>query len=198
MPVGPARTITSDRATSRWVRRPVVALCLAVLALLTATVTAQAATTTWRQSIAGAKSTTSTGSITWDNSAFSEKLTVKTGVLATGKCVTVYFDWVSHTHNDARAVRNCQSNSTLSYTFTETDTRQLSGKVSKYGVCYGFKDQRGTCTGTKAIRNDWTPWPDTTRATPCDLSWVLRNANGTITKFLDPHPTNAGLVGGAC
>jgi hypothetical protein len=137
--------------------------------------------------------------VTYDNSAFTEKLTVKTGTLATGKCVTVYFDWVSHTHNDARAVRNCQSNTTLTYTFTETDTSQLSGKVSKIGDCYGIKDQRGTCFGTQTITNDWTPWPDTTRTSPCDLSWVLRDANGRITKFLDPHPTSAALgSGGTC
>ena len=199
MPVGPHLSITPPRATRRWALRPAVALFLALLAALTATMTAQAATTTWRQSIAAAKGTTSTGTITWDNTAFSEKLTVKTGTLATGKCVTVYFDWVSHTHNDARAVRNCQSNSTLTYTFTETDTSQLTGNVSKYGVCYAIKDQRGTCIGTQTITNDWTPWPDTTRTAPCDLSWVLRNANGTITKFLDPHPTSAALrSGGTC
>jgi hypothetical protein len=199
MPVGPDPSITPHRATRRWAVRPGLALFFALLAVLTATTTAQAVTTTWRQSLATAKGTTSTGIITWDNSAFTEKLTVKTGTLATGKCVTVYFDWVSHTHNDARAVRNCQSNSTLTYTFTETDTSQLSGNVNKYGVCYALKDERGTCVGQGGIANDWTPWPDTTRTAPCDLSWVLRNANGTITKFLDPHPTSTALrSGGTC
>lgn len=177
----------------------VLALLLVFAAGLAGAGPASAASTTWRQSLPTAKSTISTGTITWDNTAFSEKLTVKTGTLATGKCVTVYFDWVSHTHNDARAVRNCQSNTTLTYTFTETDTSQLTGQVAKNGVCYGIKDQRGVCVGTQTITNDWTPWPDTTRTAPCDLSWVLRDANGTITKFLDPHPTSAALLsGGKC
>lgn len=199
MAVHPHPPVEAPLRARRSALRPAIALLLALLAALTTSTTAQAATTTWRQSLAAANGTTSTGTITWDNTAFSEKLTVKTGTLATGKCVTVYFDWVSHTHNDARAVRNCQSNSTLTYTFTETDTSQLTGKASKYGVCYAIKDQRGTCIGTQTITNDWTPWPDTNRTAPCDLSWVLRNANGAIVKFLDPHPTSAALrSGGTC
>jgi hypothetical protein len=173
-------------------------LFLAVATALLGASPASATTTTWNGSLAAA-SGTSTGTITYDNQAFTEKLTVQTGTLATGKCVTVFFDWVSHTHNDARAIRDCKSNDTLTYSFSESDTSQLSGKVSKYGMCYGLKDQRGTCIGQKTITNDWTPWPDTTRTAPCDLSWVLRNANGSLTMFIDPHPTSTTLrPGGTC
>jgi hypothetical protein len=181
------------------VLRPAIALLLALLASLTTTTTAQATTTTWRQSLAAANGTTSTGTITWNNTTFTEQLTVRTATLAAGKCVTVFFDWVSHTHNDARAIRDCRSNDTLTFSFSEGDTSQLSGKASKFGMCYGVKDQRGTCVGQKTITNDWTPWPDTTRTAPCDLSWVLRSSTGTQTSFMDPHPTSAALrAGGTC
>lgn len=175
-----------------------LSLVLTVVGGLVTGSPANAATTTMNFSLAAA-SGTSTGTITWNNTTFTEQLTVRTATLAAGKCVTVFFDWVSHTHNDARAIRDCRSNDTLTFSFSEGDTSQLSGKASKFGMCYGLKDQRGTCVGQKTITNDWTPWPDTTRTAPCDLSWVLRSSTGTQTSFMDPHPTSAVLrAGGTC
>jgi hypothetical protein len=195
----PPATIKVRRGRShRLVVGGLLALLLMLATALIGASPASAAITTWTGSLPVAKGST-TGTITWDNRAFTEKLTVKTGTLAAGKCATVFFDWVTHTHNDARAIRDCKSNDTLTYSFTEADSSQLTGKVRKFGLCYGVKDQRGTCTGQRSITNDWTPWPDTTRTAPCDLSWVLRNANGALTTFIDPHSTSATLrPGGTC
>jgi hypothetical protein len=199
MPITAAvSTARSGAASRRLARRTALSLALVVLtAVLTAT-GANASTTTWQHSMTTAEGTQSKATITWQTSPLSVTLTVTTGVLASGKCVTAFFDWAAAKHYDARAIRDCRSNDTLTHTFNEPSGTGLSGRASKYGMCYAIKDQHGTCVGQGSIHNDWTPWPDTSRTDPCDMSWVLKNSNGTITSFIDPHPLTPSLVNGSC
>jgi hypothetical protein len=182
--------------------RPAVAAILALLLggflALTTMERADAASMTWQGSIATANGTTSTVRATWQVSPPAVQLTVTTQSLAPGKCVTVFFDWAATGHYDGRAVRNCQSNTTLTHAFSEPVPTTITSGGHKNGGCYGLKDQHGACVGTGSIDFDWTPWPDTTRSAPCDLSWVLRDANGHLTSFIDSHPTSAALRGGTC
>lgn len=178
----------------RTIRR--LALATTVMCGLLAAGTAASAATVsppirWTGKIATASGSTSTGGAGWDAKTGAVRLTVTTGSLAYGYCVTVYFDWSSTSHHDARALRDCRAHDTATYTFSDSSPTNLRGTLSKLGVCYGPADKRGWCVtgvGTHFIYMDWTPWPDTTRTTPCDLSWVRRNASGTVSAFLDPHP----------
>jgi hypothetical protein len=142
---------------------------------------------------------TSTAQAAWDQTTGGLSLQVSAGALAEGYCVTTYFDWTAKGHHDARAVRNCQSNSAVSYTFTDATPTNITGGPVKPGICHGPQDKKGTCVlarGTKVAPMDWTPWPDLTEATPCDLSWVRRNADGTTSSFIDPNSLKAGFASG--
>ena len=161
-----------------------------------AAATAKRAGSTWTQGIATASKTTSTASATWGPpSAPAVSLAITTGTLAAGKCVTLFFDWTTSGHHDARAIRDCRSNDTLSQAFSEPLPTNISGGPQKLGVCYGDDDRRGTCTqiGTGGIEFTWSVWPEPTRSHPCDLSWVHRAANGTVTQFIDPNAQQATL-----
>jgi opacity protein-like surface antigen len=152
--------------------------------------------TLWQTTIATASGTTSAGSAGWDVKTGTVRLGVSTGELAAGSCVTVYFDWASHGHHDSRALRSCKPHDSIAYTFKDDSPTNLINHPSKLGVCYGAADSRGTCVrgaGTHYVTMDWTPWPDITRATPCDLSWARRNATGTLSTYLDPHSRSGGL-----
>ena len=201
MPAAELLTCPSPRR-ARARQRALAPVLLTLLALVGSVVwaaPADAASTTWKQAIATANGTQSTGRVTWQTSPLSVQLTVTTGTLAPGKCVTVFFDWATPTHYDARAIRDCRSHDTLTHTFVEPTPSTLSGQANKYGICYGLKDTHGTCIGQGSIYLDWTPWPDTTRPDPCHLSWIVRNANGTVTSFIDTHPRSATLrPGGTC
>jgi len=161
--------------------------------------TANAATgdVSWTGSIATATKTSSSATATWNPKTYYLSLKVTTGKLAAGRCVTVYFDWTSHGHHDARAVRDCQSSSTASYVFTDATPSNIAGGANKVGVCYGPQDKVGVCVrghGSQEPRMDWTPWPNLTRSTPCDMSWVVRSAAGATTSFIDPHSQKSGLA----
>lgn len=180
----------------------VVAALLAVLATVglngatAATVALAKGTRTWTQGIASGGKTTSIGTATWGPvSAPSMNLSITTGTLAAGKCATVFFDWTSKGHHDSRAIRDCRSNDTLTQVFAEPLPTNITGGPQKLGVCYGEDDRRGTCTqiGTGGIEFTWSVWPELTRTTPCDLSWVHEAADGTRTEFFDPHPQAATL-----
>ena len=176
-----------------------LALTLIVLTALAGATGASASSRTWKQSITTAGGTQSSATITWNTSPLSVRLSVTTGALAAGKCVTAFFDWATPDHYDARAIRDCRSNDTLTYTFNEPSGTGLSGQAKKHGICYAVKDGHGTCTGQGSIIMDWTPWPDTNRSTPCDMSWVVKNADGTTTSFIDAHPRSPTLgSGGTC
>lgn len=182
--------LTTARAR---VRGAIAVLVLATLVVLVGGQAATAASSTWGQSITTAGGTQSTGTARWNTSPLSVRLSVTTGTLAAGRCVTVFFDWASPTHYDARAIRDCRSNDTFTYTFTEPTPSSLSGTASKHGICYGTQDTHGVCSGSGSIVMDWTPWPDKTRSDPCVMSWALRNANGGQTSFIDTHPRTATL-----
>lgn len=149
------------------------------------------------------KAAVSRGSVTadWNNKSHALSLTVDTGRLAAGRCLTVYFDWTSKGHHDARAVRDCKSNDELTYTFADASTANITGGPEKLGLCYATNNEQGTCLRHRGsmIRMDWTPWPDLTRSAPCDLSWVRRNSDGTTDMFLDPDSSQSRLQpDGAC
>jgi hypothetical protein len=156
---------------------------------------------TWSQQIA-AGTQKSSASATWSTDAETLQLSVTTGSLAAGKCVTVFFDWKSSGHFDARAVRDCKSNDSLSMSFTEAKPNTIVGGPNKLGVCYGPDDSKGTCLfksgASGTVFMDWTPWPNSTRSNPCDETWTKRAANGALTQFVDPHPTRATVVSGSC
>jgi hypothetical protein len=194
MSVKPVSPSPVRRSSARWSAvRSLLALLVVLVAVLVVGPVAEASSTTWRQSIATASGTASTATVTWNSSPLSVRLSVTTGALAAGKCVTAFFDWATPSHYDARAIRDCRSNDTLTYTFTEPTPSTLSGQASKHGICYAVKDGHGTCTGQGSIIMDWTPWPDTTRSAPCDMSWVLRDTNGHQSTFIDAHPRSPTL-----
>ena len=159
---------------------------------------ASAATTysSWSQDIVTAARTTSTATATWSASTPYLRLDLRTGALAAGKCVTVFFDWASSGHHDARALRDCKSNDTLSSVYAEPTPTNITGDPQKLAVCYGLDDRHGHCVDAAAlgmIEMTWAAWPDLTRPRPCDLTWVRRDANGVLTQFLDPHPKMSRL-----
>jgi hypothetical protein len=162
---------------------------------------AAATSQSWTHQI-GAGTQKSSASATWSTDAQTLQLRVTTGTLAPGKCVTVFFDWKSSAHYDARAVRDCKSNDSLSKSFTEAKPNNIVGGPNQLGVCSGSDDTKGTCQfksgAARTIFMDWTPWPDSSRTDPCDETWVKRAANGTVTTFVDPHPTQGTLVSGRC
>jgi hypothetical protein len=85
----------------------------------------------------------------------------------------------------------------VSYQFTDATPSNITGGPDKLGVCYGPDDKKGTCAmadGTTVPRMDWTPWPDITRVSPCDLSWDRLNTDGTIDSFMDPHSQQSKAV----
>lgn len=64
--------------------------------------------------------------------------------IGSGRCISSYFDWrVSSGHYDARAARTCANNRTR-----HGDTYEWSGVqgMQKFGACYGYNDQLGSCT----------------------------------------------------
>jgi hypothetical protein len=153
--------------------------------------------------VAAGKAAVNRGSVTadWNNKSHALTLSVDTGRLATGRCLTVYFDWTSKGHHDARAVRDCKSNDELSYTFADASTANITGGPEKLGLCYALNNNQGTCLQHKGsmIRMDWAGWPDLSRSAPCDLSWVRRNSDGTTDMFLDPDSSQSRLQpDGAC
>lgn len=169
---------------------------LACAAAAAAPASAVTPPTLWQSRIATASGTTSVASAGWDARTGTVRLAVSTGDLAAGSCVTVYFDWASHGHHDGRAVRSCRPHDSIASTFGDDAPTNLVSHPGKLGVCYGAADKRGTCVrgaGTRYVTMDWTPWPDITRTTPCDLSWTRRNANGTVSTFLGPHARSGGL-----
>jgi hypothetical protein len=185
-------------------RRLVAVLTLLSAALLATGAAANAATgdVTWSAKIATSAGTSSTATVVYNPKTFFLNLQVTTGTLAAGRCVTVYFDWTAKGHHDSRAVRDCHSTDTVSFAFPDATPSNITGGASKLGVCYAPDDKLGTCTesnGTTVPRMNWTPWPDITRTTPCDLSWDRRNADGTISTYLDPHSQSAVLASaGTC
>lgn len=184
-------------------RRLAAVTILLVAGLLSTGAAANAATgdTTWTGQIATAEGTASIATVTYNPKTFFLNLQVQTGVVPTGRCVTVYFDWQSKGHHDSRAVRDCKSDDTVAYAFPDATPTNIIGGPSKLGICYGPDDKLGTCDkakGTEVPSMDWAVWPNLTRATPCDLSWDRRNADGSVSSFLDPHSLVAALKDGAC
>jgi hypothetical protein len=157
---------------------------------------------TWTHSIASGTGSTSTATATWSLSTPSVQLALTTGPLPAGKCVTVFFDWGSKGHHDARALRDCRSQDTVSMTFAEPTPNNITGNPQKLGVCFGLDNKKGACefagdTGT--IYMDWSIWPDILRGSPCDVSWGKRTEGGAFTQFLDPDPMRPTLlVSGLC
>jgi len=182
-------------------RRLILAATATCSLLATAAATAGPASavtppTMWQANVTTAAKSASTGSAGWDATTGTVRLSVSTADLAAGSCVTVYFDWASHGHHDGRALRDCLPHDSISYTFGDDAPTNLAGRPGKLGVCYGAADKRGVCVqgvGTSYVTMDWTPWPDITRATPCDLSWARRNTNATVSAYIDPHARSGGL-----
>jgi hypothetical protein len=180
-------------------RRGAVAALLCA-ALLGAGATAASAATgdqSWTGQITTAKATSSSATAVWNGRTYYLSLRVTTGTLAAGRCVTAYFDWTSKGHHDARAVRDCQSATTVTYVFPDATPSNITGAANKVGICYAPQDKVGTCVrghGTQDPRMNWTPWPDLTRTTPCDLSWVRRNTDGTTADYLDPDSQKSGTA----
>jgi hypothetical protein len=177
-------------------------LCTALIGTGVAAANAAAGDVTWSAKIATSAGTSSTGTVVYNPNTFYLDLQVTTGTLPAGRCVTVFFDWSAKGHHDSRAVRDCRSGDTVSFAFPDATPSNITGGASKLGVCYAPNDKLGTCdetNGTTVPKMNWTPWPDITRTTPCDLSWDRRNADGSISTYLDPHSQSAGLASpGAC
>jgi hypothetical protein len=163
---------------------------------------AAATAQSWSQPIATASQTTSKASATWSQADQTLHLTLTTGALAAGKCVTVFFDWKSSAHYDARALRDCKSHDTFSMSYTEARPNNIVGGPNKLGVCYGPDDSKGTCLfkagAVGTVPMDWTPWPDPSHGNPCDETWKKRAVSGTVTQFVDPHPMQSTMVSGKC
>lgn len=159
---------------------------------------ARTATKTWTHSIASGAGSTSTATVTWSLSTPSVQMALTTGPLPTGRCVTVFFDWASNGHHDARGLRDCRSNDTVSMSIAEPTPNNITGDPQKLGVCFGPDNKKGTCefaagdTGT--IYMDWSIWPDPLRGSPCDESWTKRTPDGGLTQFLDPDPMRPTLL----
>jgi hypothetical protein len=184
-------------------RRLVAITTLLCAGLLATGAAANAATgdVTWTGQIVTADGTASTATVVYNPKTYYLDLQVSTGAVAAGRCVTVYFDWSAKGHHDARAVRDCQSNTTVSFAFPDATPSNIVGGPTKLGVCYAPDDKLGTCVlakGTTVPSMNWTPWPNLTRTTPCDLSWDRRNTDGTVTTFLDPRSQYATFVNGSC
>lgn len=162
--------------------------------------TASAGTTTksWTHTMATGTNSTSTATATWSLATPSVQLSLTTGPLAAGKCVTVFFDWASSGHRDARALRDCRSNDTVSTSFAEQTPNNITGDPQKLGMCFGLDNKKGGCefagglTGT--IYMDWAIWPDPLRGSPCDESWVKRTQDDSLTQFLDPDAMRPTLT----
>jgi hypothetical protein len=184
--------------------RLLVALVLSTVALLGAGLLPASAATgdqTWTGSMPTASGTSSAVTATWNTSTYTLTLSVQTGTLGAGKCVTAFFDWSAKGHHDARALRDCVNGDTLTFSFPDATPSNIIGGPNKLGLCYAAVDKKGVCVhalGIAVPTMDWTPWPDLTRSTPCDLSWAARGTNGTITSFLDPHSQLAKTSYGAC
>jgi hypothetical protein len=173
------------------------ALCVALLFAGVDVGNAATGDLTWTGQIAASAGTSSTATATWNPSTYYLSLRITTGALSAGRCVTAYFDWSSKGHHDARAVRDCKSADTVTYAFADATPSNIVGGPNKLGVCYAPNDKLGTCVqghGTHVPRMDWTPWPNVSRATPCDLSWIRRNADGTTSSYIDRHSEKSGLV----
>jgi hypothetical protein len=183
------------------VRRLVVAALLVGLFSTVGVNAASARTTTktWTHTMATGTNSTSTATATWTlTTTPSVQLSLTTGPLATGKCVTVFFDWASSGHHDARALRDCRSNDSVSMTFTEPTPNNITGDPQKLGECFGLDNKKGVCemaTGdTGTIYMDWSIWPDPLRGSPCDESWAKRTQDGALTQFLDPDAMRPTLT----
>ncbi len=105
--------------------------------------------------------------------------------LASGKCITTYFDWhrLSSGHYDARMVRECRS--TFQVTRSWTDAVYVDG-MQKLGACYATNPSMGTCkSSTKATCSMSFVWslPNTSSSSR------LQTASGSITDYNDPNPT---------
>jgi hypothetical protein len=191
------------RGMRRFVRPRRVAAVLAVVAGLgLASGPALATTypnTTWAaQATAPVTRSTSVeegvGTAIWNTHTHTLQLQVTTATLGEGNCVTVYFDWTAKGHRDARALRDCASNDSITHKFTEVTPSNITAGPHKLGVCYGHLDHQGVCVfgATGRIKMNWHPWPIRTSSSPCDLSWVQRDVTGATTSFIDPHPKNPG------
>ncbi len=104
--------------------------------------------------------------------------------------MTAFFDWTAKGHHDARALRDCVSADTVTFSFPDATPSNITGGPDKLGLCYAPLDKKGVCVhaiGTEVPTMDWSPWPDLTRSTPCDLSWASRAGDGTFSSFTDPH-----------
>jgi hypothetical protein len=184
--------------------RLLAAVLLSTVALLGAGLVPASAATgdhVWTGSMLTASGTSSAVTATWNTSTFALTLSVQTGTLGTGKCVTAFFDWSAKGHHDARALRDCKSGDTVTFSFPDATPSNIVGGPDKLGLCYAALDKKGVCVhgvGTAVPTMDWTPWPDLTRTTPCDLSWSLRASDGTVTSFLDPHSLLPKTSYGAC
>jgi hypothetical protein len=175
-------------------------LVMALLGTGVAAAAAVASDPSWTGSFpaASGRAPGSRGSVTatWNVQTHALSLTVATGKLAAGRCLTVYFDWTSKGHHDARAVRDCRSNDHVTVAFADASPANITGGPEKLGLCYALNNKQGTCLRHKGsmIRMDWAPWPDLTRTSPCDLSWVRRNSDGTTSSFIDPHSAQSRLA----
>jgi hypothetical protein len=180
------------------------AVALSTIALLGAGILPASAATgdqTWTGSMPTASGTSSTVTATWNTSTYGLTLSVQTGTLGAGKCVTAFFDWSATHHHDSRALRDCKSGDTVTFSFPDATPSNITGGPDKLGLCYAAQDKKGVCVhgvGTAVPTMDWTPWPDFIRSTPCDLSWSTRGADGSVTSFLDPHSQLAKTSYGAC
>jgi hypothetical protein len=182
----------------RTIRRftTVAALCTALLAI-GAGVANAAANQTWTGQVITSAGSASTATVVWNTQTFFLSLQVKAGTLRSGSCVTVYFDWTAKAHHDSRAVRSCQSGATMSFTFGDPTPSNITGGPDKLGICYGPLDKKGACTaarGTAVPPMDWTPWPDLSRESPCDLSWARLTASGVKNTFVDPNSQRSSLA----
>ncbi len=148
-----------------------------------------------------AAGTSSSVTVTWNTATSTLSLSVTTGTLAAGKCVSAFFDWTARGHHDARALRDCANGDTVTFSFPDATPSNIVGGPDKLGLCYAPLDKKGVCVhaiGTAVPTMDWTPWPDVTRSTPCDLSWASRGTDRSFTSYLDPHSQLAKTSYGVC
>jgi len=99
----------------------------------------------------------SSGTVTWNASTRTVTITTVAGTLASGQCVTTWWDWLTSSgHYDARAVRVCRSGQQRTQTWSGENSRVVG--LQKLGVCYGPDNQKGSCkTGPGAVSASGSP-----------------------------------------
>ena len=99
----------------------------------------------------------SSGTVTWDAATKTVTITTVAGTLASGQCVTTWWDWLtSGGHYDARAVRVCRSGQQRTRTWSGEGSRVVG--LQKMGVCYGPDNRTGSCkAGPGAVSASGSP-----------------------------------------